>query len=610
MSLQITLLRLACHFSEGADRQKKLRGLIAVVASMLFVLPLSIRPAFGAVFYEWCVKHTSAGDVYLPPWPKGILAYEFAASVTRDQRIAFVGALHEWELAGDLHFVPHTNEKDYLIVHNDGKQDTPFPWQPNGKGQRFWPGGWSRNQILHEVGHVLGLTHPFYRADRDAYVNVLPQNVSPSEKEPFPRFGVPHGAYDMLSVMNTIPDLFSKEPGKLMTIVPREPFKQFYRFSGGNLSPGDQEAISLLYGPGPVLGPFVTNTSDEGPGSLRAAIHFANSHPGTTIRFRIPRTDPGYSAVTHRFTIQLIDALPSITADRTSLQGGTQGAFDKTDRPGPSIAIAGDFMKRSKLGQPWMVRIYLALECEISGLAVSGSPGAGVMIEGQTASRNRVTGCVLGRAETDVSSEPNINGIQVCDGAHNNLIGDTEAGSGNIISGSEQYGVVIIDAGTSQNRIQGNVIGLDRGGRHAVPNGANGIGIWAGASLNVIGGTAPRAGNIISGNKFHGVIIGEPGTKRNEVLGNSIGTNVDGTEAVPNGGHGILLYNGAVENVIGGMGNRASNLIAGNAGAGVQFMDANTTQNSIIGNVLRANGGGAFGGNQVLLSQNSFEANR
>ena len=58
----------------------------------------------------------------------------------------------------------------------------------------------------------------------------------------------------------------------------------------------------------------VTTTADAGGGSLRAAITSANG-TGTadTIVFNIPTSDPGYSAVTGKFTIDLASALPTIS---------------------------------------------------------------------------------------------------------------------------------------------------------------------------------------------------------------------------------------------------------------------------------------------------------
>lgn len=47
----------------------------------------------------------------------------------------------------------------------------------------------------------------------------------------------------------------------------------------------------------------VSNTNDDGPGSLRAAV--AAAAPADTIEFNIPATDPGYDASTGVFTIKL-----------------------------------------------------------------------------------------------------------------------------------------------------------------------------------------------------------------------------------------------------------------------------------------------------------------
>ena len=65
---------------------------------------------------------------------------------------------------------------------------------------------------------------------------------------------------------------------------------------------------------------IVTNTSDSGPGSLRAAITYANAHPGSIITFQ-----SGLSG-----TITLASALPQITVGM-SIQGN----------PSPVIAVDG-----------------------------------------------------------------------------------------------------------------------------------------------------------------------------------------------------------------------------------------------------------------------------
>ena len=55
----------------------------------------------------------------------------------------------------------------------------------------------------------------------------------------------------------------------------------------------DQRDLGVLGGPGHSAEPnIVTVTNNDGPGSLREAIDFANNNPDTTITFQIPSAGP------------------------------------------------------------------------------------------------------------------------------------------------------------------------------------------------------------------------------------------------------------------------------------------------------------------------------
>ena len=56
---------------------------------------------------------------------------------------------------------------------------------------------------------------------------------------------------------------------------------------------------------------------------------------------------------------------------------------------------------------------------------------------------------------------------------------------------------------------------------------------------NTIGGTAAGAGNVVSGNTSNGIHISRSGTTGNLVAGNWIGTNATGTAALGNAGDGV-----------------------------------------------------------------------
>src|SRR5205807_2610290 len=124
----------------------------------------------------------------------------------------------------------------------------------------------------------------------------------------------------------------------------------------------------------------------------------------------------------------------------------------------------------------------------------------------------------------------------IIDGASNNIIGGTAPAARNVISGNTEIGVGILNTGTTNNVVQGNFIGTDVNGTSALDNG-NGVEVRSGAQNNTIGGTATGAGNVISGNSGSGIAVtGGSGTS---ILGNFIGLNAAGTQGIANGLTGV-----------------------------------------------------------------------
>ncbi len=90
------------------------------------------------------------------------------------------------------------------------------------------------------------------------------------------------------------------------------------------------------------------------------------------------------------------------------------------------------------------------------------------------------------------------------------------------------------------------------------------------------------------------------------MTGNRIGTQADGTGAVPNGGAGIVVAAGGCQ--IGGSGTGEGNTIAGNTGDGILVQAADAV---VLGNTIRSNGGAGVRspGAAALLRGNSITAN-
>ena len=220
-----------------------------------------------------------------------------------------------------------------------------------------------------------------------------------------------------------------------------------------------------------------------------------------------------------------------------------------------------------------------------AGNLISGNSD-GVWIEGDSTAGNRIQGNFIGTDVAGTRAISNaVDGVVLYLGAKNNLVGGDTPGTGNLISGNGRIGINI-NEDCSGNRVLGNTIGTDVSGTAAVGNAEVGVLIGFGASDNVMGGETAAVRNLISGNGVWGVLIKDAGTTGNRVTGNIIGADASGTIAVSNAADGVFIASGAQDNVIGGAASGASNLISGNGGSGVWLQDAETMGNRVLGNLI------------------------
>jgi titin len=223
---------------------------------------------------------------------------------------------------------------------------------------------------------------------------------------------------------------------------------------------------------------------------------------------------------------------------------------------------------------------------------ISGND-TGVLIIGSGSDGNTVMGNMIGtNLAGNVAIANTFDGIDVTNGAQNNVIGGDTAPERNIISGNGGDGVEMAGTGTTGNQVKGNYIGTNAAGNTPLWN-TNGLVITQGAASNTAGGTAAGEGNVISGNVFHGIMIQDFNTHSNTVLGNLIGTSADGAFDVGNGVHGVTIVNSSDNNTIGGTVAAARNVISGNNLDGVNIDGAGTSDNRVWGNYIGTNEGGS-----------------
>ena len=363
--------------------------------------------------------------------------------------------------------------------------------------------------------------------------------------------------------------------------------------------------------------------------SLRDAINAANTAGGGTITFDIP----GGPAP----TITLTDNLPTITAPVT-IDGTTQPATP-SNTPGVTIGNNGNISQagvelgansdgsvvrglairgisndshdgsaiRVDSNNDTVVGNWVNTSADGTtqwsgdrGIVVTGqsdtiggtsaadansvvNTGPGILLSGATGTV--IEGNLVGLTP-DGSALGNQTGIEL-DNASTSVIGGTTAGARNVISANAGDGVSI-ENGSTGNTIVGNRIGTTADGTSQLANGGDGVNVASDG--NTIGGTGNGDGNVISGNLGDGVLVhSATGVTGTQVVGNFIGVDAGGTNALPNGNIGVELDNTDTTTVQG-------NVVSGNGWTGVQ-VTGSATGTKILGNRIgtTADGNGALG---------------
>ena len=310
---------------------------------------------------------------------------------------------------------------------------------------------------------------------------------------------------------------------------------------------------------------------------MRSAIEQVNADGGGTINFGGPMTiEPG-------------SQLDAITAPDVSIVGPNSG----------QVVISG-----VKAAGNWDGLVLEGNNDTLHDLVINGwLDGVWLLSDG-----NSLTGNYIGTNGSGNVAVPNQRYGVLVQGS-NNTIGGAGTGNGNVISGNgtDPYGFPGIEVESDDNLVQGNLIGTDATGEHAVGNGGSGIVIYG--SGNTIGGTVAPDRNIISDNGLSGygdgVVINDSGagSTDNVVSGNFIGTDATGTAALGNADTGVLLESigaGVSDNTIGGTSVGAGNVISGNGyvaasyvlSSGVELDATGVTHNLVAGNFIGTDAAG------------------
>jgi trimeric autotransporter adhesin len=224
---------------------------------------------------------------------------------------------------------------------------------------------------------------------------------------------------------------------------------------------------------------------------------------------------------------------------------------------------------------------------------ISGNYAAGVELQGASTQYATIQNSFIGTDSSGTRALSNQSGVTIWNGASNNLIGGT-LGARNVISGNLLTGITVGggSALSSNNRIEGNFIGVDSGGNLPLGNGYEGIEIRL-SSNTIIGGTTAIQRNIVSsnGNSNRDNILVNDSADGTVIQGNYVGLNYNGTGAYSGVGRNGITVSGATNTLIGGTAVGAGNVISGNTNAiadadGIYVnngSDRTTIQGNLIG---------------------------
>ena len=365
---------------------------------------------------------------------------------------------------------------------------------------------------------------------------------------------------------------------------------------------------------------YVTNTEDDGYGSLRSAISRANGLVGVDrIFFDIPIAgsplilpESNLPPIVDPLIIDGRNLHPGASQAMTELSGGVLSdpwsvglSIEATDTSIHAMSIGGfqtGVALRSLNGE--ITGSYIGLAADgtgrgnATGVLVQGSSNrvgsgdiasrnvisqnssSGITVTGLMASDNVIDGNYIGTDPEGVVARPNLFGIRVEEGAQGTVIGATYAGASgvfsNLISGNAHHAIAVYGNTTSDTTIESNWIGLNVSGNSPLGNGASGIQ----AEQNPTGVTIRD--NVVSGNASG---MGLMGVTNLLVVGNKVGVGADGISLLGNSGTGVFVaFSSGLQ--IGGPTSAERNVIGGNGGRGIWIDHGGASGGVIQGNYV------------------------
>ena len=190
-------------------------------------------------------------------WQNGTIYYTLDSSISPRLQGLIEEAMIQWKNVTCLQFLPRNQEDDYVTFFSHPNEEY-CTCNSVGKqgGEQVIGLGYScqsKGELLHTIGHVIGLWHEQARPDRDEYVQILKENIDEGQEDNFKKrneFSIDYQGtdYDFGSIMHLGAVAYS-ENGDETTIVLRK-HKEYGEYLVGQrdeLSDNDIKCVNTLY---------------------------------------------------------------------------------------------------------------------------------------------------------------------------------------------------------------------------------------------------------------------------------------------------------------------------------------------------------------------------
>uniref|UniRef100_A0A6I8R978 Metalloendopeptidase n=1 Tax=Xenopus tropicalis TaxID=8364 RepID=A0A6I8R978_XENTR len=253
-------------------------------------------------------------------WPKSTngrvnVPYVFDEKYSEGEKSTIREAMKDFATMTCVEFVPKTAEPNYLSIH-PGDGCWSFMGVLGGaQGVSLGGGCLGYRTIQHELTHALGFWHEQNRSDRNKYIDVFWQYISPDASINYQEMDTNNLGmeYDYVSAMHYENWMFSNTSGKITMAAKDDPSR---RLGGAKeLTNLDYSKINRLY-----ECDVVSTLLNEERGTLKSA-NYPSPYPNNAKSYFLIRT--GSQQVSLKFEAFDIQSSPQCSADYIKIYDGS-----------------------------------------------------------------------------------------------------------------------------------------------------------------------------------------------------------------------------------------------------------------------------------------------